>query len=118
LGSAATESSPSPFPQDVIVEFFDSLKARIRRAGYGQEEEGDASKAGNPRLSRWKQGPPRDWRSNDPTEDALLCFPTGNPLRTVNLNLLPWETPVTMRNVDASCELELNQAYVKEESIV
>jgi hypothetical protein len=42
---------------------------------------------------------------------ALLTTPAGDPNKLVTFSL-PWETPMSMRSVDATCQLAFSDDYV------
>jgi hypothetical protein len=97
------------------VSFVKYLQERVDRCGFSDEEKNAIKVVANKRLRRWKNGPPQRWNKTPAQQDALLCSPSGNPLEQGGRAKIPWATPLSMRNVDASCELKFSQDYVDEE---
>jgi len=115
MGTQAQEQSPNPFPAEHVVEFVKYLQERVDRCAFSDEEKTAIKVVANKRLRRWKNGPPQWWNVTHSHQDALLTSPSGNPLEQGGKVKIPWATPLSMRNVDASCELAFSQEYVDEE---
>lgn len=115
IGDGTQEQSPNPFPEITVVNFIKYLQERVDRCGFTDEEKASIKLVANKRLRRWKAGPPQRWNRSPVFQDALLCSPSGNPLDQGSKTKIPWATPLSMRNVDASCELKFSQDYVDEE---
>ncbi len=115
VGTEAEVASPNPFPGDEIVEFVNYMIDRAERCGFAREQTEAIRAVANKRLRKWKYGAPQYWISSVNQQDALLTSPTGNPLEQGARTTMPWATPNSMRNVDASCELAFSQAYIDEE---
>ena len=64
------------------------------------------------RLDEWKAWSPLAYgKFNQPPEDAPLMHPAGSAERP-EWNHRSWATMSSLRNVDASCEADVTDAYI------
>lgn len=113
-GDATIRRRPDPPPSEELAERIrDVLLDRVNRVD-------DAASASVMRhfghiLRRWRATPPPRYGDfRPPDEEVPLMYPYGSePLPAWNAygDGPPWPTPSSMRNVDASCELNVIRDY-------
>jgi hypothetical protein len=106
---------PSPFPKGA----FDEAVALLRvRADLVDHEE-------LPVFDHWVSERSRQWEKGERTAWAATTFFKGDPKQGLmrpageladpdNKNIT-WDTPMSMRSVDAECRLDVTLAYVNED---
>jgi hypothetical protein len=106
---------PSPFPQ---VEFEEALSLLRARAALVDSEE-------LPVFDHWANERSRQWATGERTAWAATTYFNGDPKQGLmrpageladpdNKNVT-WDTPMSMRSVDAECRLSVTLAYVNED---
>ncbi len=106
---------PSPFPKK---EFDDALALLRARADLVDHEELPVFDAwANERSRQWAKGERTAWAATsyfngDPKQG--LMRPAGALADPDNKNIT-WDTPMSMRTVDAECRLKITLAYVDED---
>jgi ATP-dependent helicase YprA (DUF1998 family) len=109
---------PHPFPQE---EFEDSIALlRARAALVDGEELTSFDYWAEMRAHQWAHGERTTWAATtyfrgDPKEG--LMRPAGEMADPENKNVT-WDTPMSMRSVDAECRLDVSRAYVVEDMAV
>ncbi|WP_030258454.1 MULTISPECIES: helicase-related protein [Streptomyces] len=103
---------PHPFPEDE----YDAAIALLRRRAELADPEELAI------FDHWAQERARQWRLGERTAWAASTFFNGDPkqglmrpageLADPDNKTITWDTPMSMRSVDAECRLEITQAYV------
>ncbi|MFL1592771.1 helicase-related protein [Rhodococcus ruber] len=106
---------PSPFPESAFHEAVALLR---ERANLVDREE-------LPVFDHWAKERSRDWAKGERTEWAATTYFGGDPVQGLMRpagelpdprNKKPtWDTPMSMRSVDAECRLEVTLAYVNED---
>jgi hypothetical protein len=103
---------PDEVQTGVIAKAADLLRARARLLD--GVDQGDLEKVLDRRVLEWKYWERTKWDANpdygDPTS-GLLRYPStavGDAVRAHT-----WETPTSMRNVDANCRIEVTSAYAQ-----
>lgn len=106
---------PSPFPKAA----FDKAVALLRKraALVDQEELGVFDHWVEERSRQWQKGERTAWAASnyfrgDPKQGLLR--PAGDLPDPDNMNIT-WDTPMSMRNVDSECRLEVTSAYLNED---
>jgi hypothetical protein len=115
LGELDQEAaSPDPFP----LKPGSSLRARVeevireRVIAIADHEETSVMGKLQQRLDEWKAWSPLAYgRFGQPPEDAPLMHPAGSSERP-EWNHRSWATMSSLRNVDASCEADVTDAYI------
>lgn len=103
---------PSPFPR---AEFDDSIRLLRKRAAIVDREE-------LPVFDQWVAERSRQWARGERTAWATVNYFNGDPKQGLmrpagdladpgNKNIT-WETPLSMRSVDAECQLSVTLDYV------
>jgi hypothetical protein len=113
-GDTSVRQRPDPPPQDELVE-------RIRRVLMDRVDRVDTDALPSIEryfdhvLRRWKTAPPPRYGGFGPPDEELpLMYPYGSeplPAWSASAAGPPWPTPSSMRNVDASCELDVVREY-------
>lgn len=115
LGELEQEAAqPDPFP----LKPGSTLRARIeevireRVVAIADHEEASVMSKLQQRLDEWKAWSPLSYgRFGQPPEDAPLMHPAGSAERP-EWNHRSWATMSSLRNVDASCEADVTDAYI------
>lgn len=115
LGELEQEATqPDPFP----LKPGSALRARIeevireRVVAIADHEEVSVMTKLQQRLDEWKAWSPLSYgRFGQPPEDAPLMHPAGSAERP-EWNHRSWATMSSLRNVDASCEADITDAYI------
>lgn len=107
---------PSPFPKEAFDEAVALLRGRA--ALVDEEELGVFDHWARERARQWQKGERTTWAASkyfrgDPKQG--LMRPAGEIADPDNLNIT-WATPMSMRNVDSECRLEVTTAYLTEEA--
>lgn len=106
---------PSPFPQ---AEFDDSMGLLRARAALVDSDE-------LPVFDQWVAERSRQWAKGERTSWATVTYFNGHPTQGLmrpageladpgNRNIT-WETPMSMRNVDAECQLSVTLDYLTDD---
>jgi len=113
-GDTAVRRRPDPPPPDELID-------RIRQVLLDRVDRVDQDSIDSIEsyfdhvLPRWSTSPPpRYGKFGPPEEEVPLMYPYGSePLPAWNALAAgpPWPTPSSMRNVDATCELDVVREY-------
>ena len=106
------ELEPDPFPRDEFDEAVALL--RIRAALVDPDELSTFDYWVGVRARQWARGERTNWAATtyfggDPKQG--LMRPAGELADPDNKNVT-WDTPMSMRSVDAECRLDVTRAYV------
>lgn len=99
---------PNTVPEQTIVEAVELMRRRLMIVDPSQLEDFDTVVAR--RLRQWKSRGRTEWEARTP-DDLPLIFRAGSYVPDAQRELA-WETPQTMRNVDAECIARINDTYV------
>ncbi|WP_208116006.1 helicase-related protein [Labedaea rhizosphaerae] len=107
---------PNPFPKDDFDAAIELIRTRAELAD--PEELTIFDHWVRARSRQWDTGERTVWAAStyfdgDPKEGILL--PAGS-LADPDNKALVWETPLSMRSVDAECRLKVSQAYLIEDA--
>ncbi|MFC0105661.1 helicase-related protein [Kibdelosporangium aridum] len=105
---------PYPFPRAEFAAAIDLIRARAAVADSGELAIFDYWV--RERAHQWENGERTVWAASsffdgDPKEGLLL--PAG-ALPDPDNTSLAWDTPTSMRSVDAECRLKISQAYLQD----
>lgn len=112
---------PFPFPEEKYWEAVELLKTRAGEVEKDSEVETDdvahLEAEATLRANRWSKGGRTEWDANlgfggDPA-NGLIRF--AGTLPEVGSEILTWDTPSSMRTVDAECRLDIGagNAYIE-----
>lgn len=114
LGELGAEAElPDPFPLEFGSELRNSIEETIRERVrlIAPDAEHAVLEKLQFRLDQWRAWNPRSYGGfGQPPEDAPLMHPAGSAER-VEWRGRSWPTMSSLRNVDASCEAEVTDAY-------
>ena len=104
-------SSPFPRPEDEFDAFAEVLRKRLEIVDPSEKEYFESVLA---RLVReWDQRTPSLWNTYGSYDDVPLLHPSGKFLPP-GARGLTWETPTSMRDVDAECQVRITTTYNRE----
>jgi hypothetical protein len=66
----------------------------------------------NRRMTEWKRWKRTEWQKRS-AEDSFLLLRAGEYADSED-KLFSWETPTSMRNVDAECEARITTLYLQD----
>ena len=107
---------PNPFPRN---EFEETIALLRQRANLVDEEELPTFDYWSGiRAHQWKHGERTNWAATtyfkgDPKQG--LMRPAGQLVPPENKGIT-WDTPMSMRNVDAECRLEVTRDYIRDDT--
>ncbi|MFA4845969.1 MAG: helicase-related protein, partial [Patescibacteria group bacterium] len=109
VGTEATVSSPWPYPKDMIKTFQDVLLPRI--TAVDPEEADSFDRVFRQRADEWRRWERTRWTASKSNDDIPLLIEAGvyvNP----EWRQFTWQTPTSMRNVDATCQPRITGLYL------
>lgn len=106
--------SPNPFPltngTPLRIRIEEMIRERVREVA--PEEENSVMEKLRWRLDQWRAWSPAEYGNfGQPPEDAPLMHPAGSSERP-EWRGRSWPTMSSLRNVDASCEADVTDAYI------
>lgn len=108
-GSAHVAESPDPYPEQLMESLKLILTERIRKID--PDEESNFRAVFERRATQWKRWQRLRWQGNPTLEDTPLLRQSGS-FAPPYVATVSWATPMSMRNVDAECEVEITQSYL------
>lgn len=103
---------PDPFPREAFDAAIALLRARAELVDPGEL----------PVFDHWVKQRSHEWMTGERTEWAATKYFGGDPLNGLmrpageladpNNKQITWDTPMSMRSVDAECQIRVSQAYV------
>lgn len=113
---ASVAQSPDPFPlangAPMRVRIEEMIRERVRAVA--PDEEQSVMEKLRWRLDQWRAWSPAAYGGfGQPPEDAPLMHPAGSSERP-EWRGRSWPTMSSLRNVDASCEADVTDAYIPE----
>jgi hypothetical protein len=103
---------PYPFPEILINNLETLLLPRIR--SIDPEESSNFEKVFRKRANEWKRWQRIRWDGLVKEGDVPLLREAGSYVDPALCDL-SWSTPMSMRNVDAECQAEITNLYLREE---
>jgi len=111
-GSPGVAASPHPFPEALIGRLRQLMDDRV--ASVDSEEQATLRTIFDKRIDEWRRWGRHRWQGATIDGDAPLLYQAGGYV-TPEHKMVSWATPMSMRNVDATCEVEITQLYAIEE---
>jgi hypothetical protein len=111
LGDSSMAASPSPFPKDMVSELYSLLIERVRKIDPDEEE--NFKLVFEKRAREWERWERVLWRRDSASENVPQLLEAG-AYATLSDKKVSWATPMSMRNVDAECQIEITQNYLDE----
>ena len=105
--------SPFPFPSDTISKIKQILLPRIQ--GIDPEELDNFERVFKKRSDEWQRWERSLWKGAWKSEDPPLLREAGSYVSREWANI-SWPTPMSLRNVDAECQVEITTLYLNEEN--
>ncbi len=96
----SSSSQPWPYPAKLAERLRDLLIPRIRQID--PEELDNFQRVFDSRVQEWNQWQPAKWTNWDPSDDIPLIYAAGEYMSPDEASR-SWPTPLSLRNVDASC---------------
>ena len=112
-GNMSDVETPSPCPEEMIQNFWEMLRTRVR--GIDPEEEANLEKVLQTRANEWKQWNPGAWKASKHHPLDFLLRAAGEYVPS-DVELSSWPTPTSLRNVDAECQAQISQLYLRQSS--
>jgi hypothetical protein len=104
---------PLPVPDEKIDEIIEILRKRLLLVDPDQIDEFNRIVAR--RRREWSTWLRNVWTGSYDEDSLPLIYSAGSYLPDDKANLA-WETPMTMRNVDAECIIRINDVYIQREN--
>ncbi len=112
-GNRELANSPYPYPATVVAFLNSILMARVQAVD--PEEAQRFQAVFDQRAGEWKRWERTKWGSfGAPGADTPLLRPSG-AYADEEARALSWPTPTSMRTVDAECEAQITQLYIRDE---
>jgi hypothetical protein len=109
LGDGALANRPTPLPHALMDTLRHVLETRV--GAIDADEVGTLHRIFDARMKEWRDWDPSRWAddSTDSADIPLLRWPGSyaSPERAAH----SWQTPSSMRNVDAECEVKISLRY-------
>ncbi len=103
--------SPFPRPKSQFDEFVKVLRNRLEIVDESEEDYFDS--VVERRSKEWDRWSPSIWNTYRSYEDVPLLHPSGQWV-PAEARGLTWETPTSMRDVDAECRVAITSIYNRE----
>lgn len=103
--------SPDPYPEDLMERLREILTSRIEAIDPAEAE--NLEKVFAARADEWKRWKRADWTERQDGDVPLLRVAGAYASR--EREMVSWATPMSMRNVDASCEAEITRLYLNDD---
>jgi hypothetical protein len=110
LGSKEIAASPYPFPEDILNEIKSILLPRIQLIDSGERD--NFEKAFTRIVKQWKTWERVKWSGNWGDDDDPLLRRAGSYTPQEKRDTT-WETPMSMRSVDAECIVEIADSVIQ-----
>ena len=108
-GTSDAARSPTPYPESAMKELREILAARVRLID--PQEENNYNRVFGERERQWKRWKRLRWEG-DPTSENTPLLREAGAYAPPSVAQISWPTPMSMRNVDAECEIEITQNYL------
>ena len=110
-GDVGQAQSPNPYPQELMESLKELLEKRA--AIVDGPEVPNLVNTFSQREAQWKRWQRIRWKGNPTLENTPLLREAGSyaPPYIANVS---WSTPMSMRNVDAECQVEITQNYLND----
>jgi hypothetical protein len=111
-GTAANANSPDPFPEILMASFLRKLVQRVKIVN--PDEEQNLLAVFLRREREWKRWRRNHWRGRPDSENTPLLRAAGAYVSPAD-EKVSWATPMSLRNVDAECQVEISYAYLNDD---
>jgi hypothetical protein len=111
--TSSDSMKPIPVPNEKIDEIIEILRKRLLLVDPDQIDEFNRIVAR--RRREWSTWLRNVWTGSYDEDSLPLIYSAGSYLPDDKANLA-WETPMTMRNVDAECIIRINDVYIQREN--
>jgi hypothetical protein len=111
IGNEEVANSPYPFPEQLIAELKTILIPRVEVID--PEERQRFEEVFDKRAAEWRRWQRTAWERRN-ADESFLLLRAGEYVEPEN-QLLSWQTPTSMRNVDAECEAQITSLYIQED---
>ena len=110
LGDRALASCPYPFPRDLVDRLREILIPRV--TDIDKDELSNFERVFENKAQEWREWERMSWTGNWDQTDTPLLRPAGAYVSRER-ERISWPTPQSMRNVDAECQAQITQLYIK-----
>jgi hypothetical protein len=114
LGDEKIVQSPDPYPDNLIENLREILIPRI--TAIDPDELDNFQKVFNQRAKQWQNWQRTHWELKTANNNDIPLIRAAGSYATREQARLSWETPTSMRNVDAECQAEITHLYLLEDS--
>ncbi|MBW4670345.1 MAG: hypothetical protein KME60_23745 [Cyanomargarita calcarea GSE-NOS-MK-12-04C] len=104
--------TPEPYPENIIEHLREILIPRIQLID--PDEVGNFHKVFNKRASEWRRWQRTNWERNGRDNTDIPLIRVAGEYASREWQRLSWATPMSMRNVDAECQVEITNLYLNE----
>lgn len=111
-GSSSIAERPFPAPEQLLDAFEKLFEDRV--AIVDANETATAKHVFEKRRKQWRKWHRTEWRGSPSSENAPLLVMAGSYIPQT-WRYLTWETPTSMRNVDAECGIAVTKLYLQDE---
>ncbi|MFG1495173.1 helicase-related protein [Saccharospirillum sp. HFRX-1] len=112
FGDSDQAESPSPFPTALIDSIADLLNRRAEIVDPGELD--SLRTIFSRRANEWQRWQRLNWDGTLSLQDVPLMRPAGAYVAPDKARV-SWATPLSLRNVDAECQVEITQLYMLNE---
>lgn len=110
MGNQAIAQRPYPYPKDIIDQLKALLLPRVQEIDRAEVE--NFERVFDKRASEWAGWNRTVWEKRS-ADDSFLLLRAGDYADADN-KLFSWQTPTSLRSVDAECEAEITSLYLQE----
>lgn len=110
-GSAELARSPAPYPEELMDQLREILGHRVKLVDPLEEQ--NFERVFGERERQWKRWKRIRWEGEPKSENTPLLREAGAYVLP-SVARISWPTPMSMRNVDAECEIEITQNYLND----
>jgi len=110
-GSSQASLSPHPFPAELLERVRVLMDERV--AIVDSEEQDTLRSIFEKRIQEWQRWQRIKWQGASVDGEAPLLYQAGAYVNREHANV-SWPTPMSMRSVDATCEVEITRLYAIE----
>ena len=111
IGKDTLVNSPNPVPTQLLDQLEPLIMSRVNVID--PEESSNCAKVFAKLRKEWDQWDRTKWGSIWQYQEDALMYRNGAYVESTNKNIA-WAIPTSMRNVDASCEMEITQQYLQD----